>query len=147
MADEGSRAFIVLRLAYRGDISFRLSSALAAAARSAFPPRVRYLFRMRRLTLSISIRSSAAIALALVFACSSKSDGPAPRTAAVLAPLSNAAALTDTVTLVLQHPISASIEPLSPDDPTQLDQLLQQGFGSFTTGPGEESPASSESRQ
>ncbi len=92
---------------------------------------------MRKRVVSVSFRSGAAVALALVIACSSKSDGPAPRTPAVLAPLANAAPLTDTVTLVLQHPISASIEQLSPDDPTQLQQLLDQGFGNFTTGPGE----------
>jgi 3',5'-cyclic AMP phosphodiesterase CpdA len=92
---------------------------------------------MRKSSASISLRGGAAIALAMVFACSSKSDGPAARAPAVLPPLSSAVALTDTVTLVLQHPISASIEQLSPDDPTQLQQLIDQGFGNFTPGPGE----------
>ena len=75
--------------------------------------------------------------VAVMVACSSKSDGPAARAPAVLPPLATPAALTDTVTLVLEHPISASIEQLDPDDADQAQQLLAQGFGSFTTGPGE----------
>ncbi|MEO8799277.1 MAG: metallophosphoesterase [Polyangiaceae bacterium] len=80
--------------------------------------------------------SAAGLVTALV-ACSSTTDGPPPRAAAVIAPLSHPVALTDTQTLVLSHSVDASINPLSPDDPDQLQQLLDQGYGKFTTGPGE----------
>lgn len=82
-------------------------------------------------------RSAAFGIVTALVACSSKSDGPAPREAAVIAPLDHPVPLTDTQTLVLQHPVSPSLDPLSPDDPAQLQQLIDQGYGNFTTGPGE----------
>ena len=103
----------------------------------AIARRVRYLFRMRKLRFSWVLRSAGVGIVTALIACSSKSDGPPPRTAAVIAPLSQPAPLTDTVTLVLQHPVSPSIDPLNPDDPAQLQQLIDQGYGNFTTGPGE----------
>jgi len=81
-------------------------------------------------------------------ACSSSDDSgpssqpppdnkPTEREVAILAPLSAPVTLTDAQTIVPTHAVAASFTQPSAIDPEVLKQQLADGFGAFTTGPGE----------
>src|SRR5438045_891462 len=54
-----------------------------------------------------------------------------------LGPVSGSIAATDVQTIVPAHARAPSLDTRKPSDPTNLKQLLAEGFGELTIGPGE----------
>ncbi|MEO6576178.1 MAG: metallophosphoesterase, partial [Polyangiaceae bacterium] len=78
--------------------------------------------------------------LVVMGACSSSPDPSPSREAAVLPPLTSPVALTTTVTIAPTHPRVASFDPSkSPNDLDSRAMLISDGWGTFTSGPGEAS--------